>query len=231
MWWGLIKNSFLLLFFASCHGEKKPQLLLASSLNHLEPQLQKIDAMFMSSALIAKQVEHGAPCDAVFLADEKWFKYLADKSLVKEPMPLFKNRLVLLGKTPMKQMDFLWALQNVVKDSPIIIGDTFIPLGSYTSEALKTINFWQKNEKQFVKALSAEQAVRMFEQGATDFAILYQTDKKGFVLALIDEKLHRPIEYIFAACKNGKAKNVAIIKEQITSKAVKDFMMQKGFGL
>ncbi len=231
MWWGLIKSSLFLILFSSCQNEKKPKLFLASSLNHLEPNLQKIDAMFMSSALIAKQVEHGAPCDAVFLADEKWFKYLADKGLVKEPLPLFKNRLVLVGKKDMPSMDFLWALKNVVKDSPMVIGDSFMPLGSYTSQALTAIKFQPKNKNQFILALSADQAVRMFEQGAADFAILYQTDKKGFVLALIDEKLHRPIEYIFATCKNGIPKNVAIIKEQITAKTVKDFMTQKGFGL
>src|SRR6185369_14217141 len=37
---------------------------------------------FGSSSAIAKQVEAGAPADIFASADEKWMKYLTDKSLV-----------------------------------------------------------------------------------------------------------------------------------------------------
>lgn len=231
MWWGLIRSSWLI-FLCACNPIKKPKLYLASSLASLEPKLNKFDLNFMSSADILKQIEHGAPCDAIWLADEQKWQELKDKNLVGDVDFRLKNRLALVGNTAQK-MDFVSAINNLVGEKPLIIADSFVPLGSYTEEVLKSLGLHEKLSKGLIKAASARQAYMLLEQKAAPFAILYQSDVKpghNFMVALIDEKLHSSIVYPFAACKNADPKKYALIKEEVLSEAFKKTLALEGFG-
>lgn len=110
MWWASIKNSFLIALLVSalaCQRSAPPaaRLYLASSLMPLADDIERmakdklpIDLIFLSSSVIAKQIEQGAPCEAAILADDRWRDHLLASGFVTDQVRVVaSNTLVLAG--------------------------------------------------------------------------------------------------------------------------------------
>jgi molybdate transport system substrate-binding protein len=230
MWWALKRFSFLAIFLLACSGPKKPKIYLASSLAKVANDLKEFDVVLMSSSAIAKHIKEGAPCDAVLLADEKWWKYLNDKNLILEKNNLAKNRLVLASNRPQKKLPIKEALQ-LIGDRALIVAEDHVPLGAYAVEALKALGLFEKLERQLVRANSASHAAMLLKNSRAEFAILYESDLgANFLVSNIDEELHHAILYPFSFCKNVDSKKQRLIKEVIFSQGMKEILQKSGLG-
>lgn len=241
-----ISGLVLILCLVSCKQKAEGEsikLLVASSLmplandiKRLSPQ-KNIEIDALSSAAIAKQIEHGAPCDAAIVADERWQDYLVTKHLVRAHVKtIATNSLVLASvhKQPLIQTadEIVSALKAAKKI--IIANPDFVPLGTYTREFLEKTNAFVELKEKFIMASSARHAALLVTQHAGDLAILYQTDALADrlnIVAHIPKSSHRHIEYPFLQCVNANPQHVSTLSRLVSSHAFKDVLMHKGFGL
>lgn len=242
MLWALIRSSVVILLLAlmGCRNSSPPsaKIFLASSLMSVSGDLSAgspvmIDKTFLSSSAIAKQIEHGAPCDLAIVADEKWRDYLIERRLVENESPtVISNRLVAATNDDRESLRDL--RRELLRHEKIIIADPdYVPLGAYTKEALVNMQLYDQVKDRFVRAPSARHAVTMLTQRAASVAILYQSDaaaEKNFnVIGVIDASLHNPIRYPLLRCKNGDGARQKILEMLFSSKEFIVALKKHGF--
>jgi molybdate transport system substrate-binding protein len=242
MWWGFIKNSFLVcaIFLGSCKRseENRPAILyLASSLLPLKSSIEALAQKplhleFLSSAAIAQKISQGALCDGVVLADEEWQKFLADKNLVNpERKIIATNSLVLASKKKVTSglLSLLHSSQKIIIADP-----AYVPLGRYTQMALEKLDLFDKLKTRFVLAHSAQMALILLKQDAAALAFLYQSDvdkREVFSVANIDKNLHVQIIYPFLVCRNAQREHQKDIENILLSTAFNEALRKYGFGV
>lgn len=247
MWWVYIGFSFLIAIIgwsmlSSRPKTEKTRVYLASSLMPLAADLKlvagdSLDLIFLNSSAIAKQVLEGAPCDAIILADDKWKAKLLTEGLVQpEIKNIASNTLVVASnESHGTSEDLLSFFSGLAADDKIIIGDPlYVPLGAYTEEALEKIGVYKSLSNRFILAHSARAASVLLKEKAARFAILYESDakaEKAHVVAKIDPKLHRTIEYPFLSCKQAVNDKLDALKSVVFSDAIRGSLREKGFGL
>lgn len=245
MWWACIKSSsavVFLLIVLCCNKNNSPlkaKLYLPSSLSLLADDLQllsnnSIEMVFLSSASIARQVEQGAFCDAIVLADSHWQAYLTEKDLsLPDAIIIAKNSLVLVGNNNGTKTNFYDALKKI--NGHIIIGDPdFVPLGFYTKQALIKIGLWDHVQYHIIKTPSARQASMMFMHKRAPFAIVFQSDAKSLSLPILAEvpfSLHKPIEYPLLRCKNARNDKASYVENLLLSDKFHMLLVKWGFSL
>ena len=245
MWWGFIENSvvifFTLLLFAACKptAHHATKIYLASSLIPLgdaikEHMHEPVDLVFLSSSAIAKQIEQGAPCEMAILADEAWRDYLLQKNLIiAKTESLLSNSLVLASVEAHDLQAAAIFFAKLPAHERIIIADPdYVPLGTYTREALQSLGFYQKFELHFLRASSARQATIMLSQRAARFGVLYRSDALHAKLNIVfsfDAKSHRPIRYPLVQCKTAREKMLPDLVHTFLSKQFKDRFTSLGF--
>lgn len=236
IWWVLIKSSLL---FIGCTSKSVPPttLYMASSLMPLKNELEKnypsLNLIFESSAVIARQIKEGAPCDAVIVADERWRNYLNAHNAVEDGHEIFAyNSLVVYSN----QAQSIKEASEFFLKSPqaLIIADPeVVPLGFYTKQALRTWLDYEKVKKDLIFAHSAQHAQMLLLKRVAPFAILYKTNNllELYPLFELDKKLHDPIYYSFLRCHSGDKTRTDALYKLIFSNAFKDVLVKKGFGL
>lgn len=233
MWWALTKKIVSAVFMVammakilSCQKSDVPvaKLYLASSLLPLAYDLQQwarnqhhqIDAIFLTSSTIAKQIEQGAYCDAAILADDQWSDFLIKKNLaIKKIETVAKNFLVIASNTYLAKITLSEWLNNIQPHEKIIIGDPdFVPLGRYTKEALESLFLYKRLFDHLMPVHSAHHASFLLKKQAAPYAILYYTDAINndlTILASIDRSLHRQVKYPFLICNGTNPHNQNIL--------------------
>ena len=253
MSWAFLKNSLLWLFmlalgFISCTLKPKAKtsarLYLASSLVPLKHSLETLaprgldlELLFLSSSLIAQQVANGALCDALILADREWEDYLLKKQANRfsDSRILATNTLVLAGlKPPSESTSFLQIIKNLSGPRQLIIADpNFVPLGRYSEQALKTLGVWEALQGKYLAAHSAHNARVLLEQGVAPYAILFHSDTNTqgplYQVATLDSSLHKPVNYVFLACKPSM--QAEALKKMLFSAEFKAELLKHNFGL
>ena len=249
MSWAFLKNSILwvLLVFLLCNCTLKPKpktptrLYLASSLlplkNSLEalaPRELELELLFLSSSMIAQQVANGAPCDALILADREWQEYLIKKHAgFSSTKILATNTLVLAGLKPEKK-SFAQIINNLQGPRQLIIADpAFVPLGRYSEQALRSSGLWEQVQGKFLSAHSAHNARVLLTQGVAPYALLFRSDIRAqgplYQIATLDARLHKPVNYIFMACKSTMQSEA--LETMLFSPEFKAELIKHNFGL
>jgi molybdate transport system substrate-binding protein len=248
MWLVFIKNSVFILIalpmLLSCkqNNRELSKIYLASSLAPMTKDFEALstpninfDLVYLSSSAIAKQLEQGAPCDVAMVADEVWSEYLIKKGLV-EPRVHFvaSNRLVLAGRQKNSLKPVHEMLFGLAPTDKLIIADPdFVPLGSYTKEALVSLGLWPLVSNRLIKAHSARAAGLLLEQQAASVAILFRTDAINnsavHIVSTIDPSLHRPIRYYVLTCKGARKERATYVKNEVLSPSFQNTLMKKGF--
>jgi molybdate transport system substrate-binding protein len=160
---------------------------------------------FGSSSAIAKQVEAGAPADIFASADEKWMKYLTDKSLVatdtvERPIG---NDLVLIApadSTASIAIGPNFDLMGALGGGRLAIGDPKgVPAGTYGKQALTKLGVWDAVEPQTAPAENVRAALALVQRGEAPLGIVYATDARGAkgikVAGTFPDDSHDPIVY------------------------------------
>lgn len=194
---------------------------------------------FGSSSAIAKQVETGAPADIFASADEKWMKYLADKSLVdtatvQRPIgndlvlvaPADSNASVAIGPN--------FDLAGALAGGRLSIGDPKgVPAGTYAKQALTNLGVWDSIESQTAPAENVRSALALVERGEAPLGIVYATDAraaKGIkVVGTFPDDSHDAIVYPFGIVAGHERPEVKGFFDFLLSEEGKALFKSYGF--
>jgi molybdate transport system substrate-binding protein len=160
---------------------------------------------FGSSSVIARQVEAGAPADIFASADEKWMKYLNDKSLIAADTvhrPI-GNDLVLVAPADSKTSVAIapgFDLAGALAGGRLSIGDPKgVPAGTYAKQALTKLGVWDSVQAQTAPAENVRAALALVQRGEAPLGIVYATDARGVkgvkVVGTFPDDSHDPIVY------------------------------------
>lgn len=172
----------------------------------------KVVAVFGSSAMLAKQIEAGAPADIFFSADEKWMSYLVEKKQIDatQVKSLLGNQLVLISP---KNQKFNYKpvsgirLANAFKGK-LCTGQTeSVPVGIYAKQSLIKLDQYDALKQRIVGADDVRAALVFVERGECNAGIVYATDakisSKVALVAVLPADSHHAIVYPAALTKQS----------------------------
>lgn len=142
---------------------------------------QRVRLSFGASGGVARQIQAGAPADAVVLADRVWMDRLEAEGTLSpgSRADLLRNHLVVIASdTAQTGPDpFTWLLANKGR---FAIGDPdSVPAGDYARTWLQKTGQWQALQSRIVTAADVR-AVRTFvERGEAELGVVYQSDTVG----------------------------------------------------
>ena len=234
-----LKSIFLtgvLLALAACtdqqEAETGPVVLAAASLQealedvadawmlegHPRPALA-----FAGTPALARQIEHGAPADIAFLADEEWMDRLEQRRLLKPGTrsAIVGNRLVLIAPAaaqqtdpPIEMADIAARLGNGDPGGRLAMGDPdSVPAGRYARAALRSLGVWDAIRLQIAPTESVRAAMALVERGEAPLGIVYESDLESsnqVRLAGMISAAHQPsIRYPAALLKTASHRDAA----------------------
>jgi molybdate transport system substrate-binding protein len=148
----------------------------------------KVRFNFAGSQQLAVQLEQGARADLFASADERWMKYVEEKSLLAGPARLFaRNRLVVI--VPASNPARIGKLQDLARRGvKTVIGAEAVPVGAYTRQMLanlaKAPGFpGDFDRKVLANVVSQEENVKgvvtKVQLGEADAGVVYVSDATG----------------------------------------------------
>jgi molybdate transport system substrate-binding protein len=163
----------------------------------------KVIYSFGGSNALARQIELGAPADAVIFAGDAPMSRLAESGnvLAGSRISLLQNRLVVIGDVGSHQLADLRDILST--EGRIAIADPALaPAGLYAKQALESVGLWDSLESRIIPTLDVRAAVGAVDTGNVAFGMVYATDAAAVsgvdVVLQIPETLHDPIVYPFA---------------------------------
>jgi molybdate transport system substrate-binding protein len=195
--------------------------------------------VYASSAVLAKQIEQGAPADIFISADLNWMDYLDKAKLIRPGTRrnLLGNVLVLIEPadasaklTIAKGFD----LAGAIGDGKLAVCTiASCPGGIYAKEALEALGIWAKVEPKLAQADNIRNALTLVSRGEAKFGIVYATDAKADpkvkVVGVFPEATHSPIVYPVALVETSKNSDAALFADYLSSKAAKKIWSEQGF--
>jgi molybdate transport system substrate-binding protein len=166
-------------------------LAVAASLRHVMPELVKVyaekhpgirvSATYGASGDLRKQVEGGAPLDAVIFASGKPVDDLirAGRADAASRKVLATNQLVLIGPRGSRPLTFA-TLETLPDKEKIAIGDPgAVPAGQYAREYLQKIGKWSALQGRTVLGGDVSAVLAYARRGEVAAAIVYKTEVRG----------------------------------------------------
>ncbi len=161
--------------------------------------------VYGSSAVLARQIEQGAPADIFISADTNWMDYL-DKAKLIRPRTrrnLLGNALVLVAPadtTVALKIEPGFDLAGAAGDGKIAVCTiASCPGGIYAKQALTSLGIWDKVEPKLAQADNIRSALNLVARGEAHFGIVYATDAKAEprvqVVGTFPESSHSAIVY------------------------------------
>jgi molybdate transport system substrate-binding protein len=195
--------------------------------------------VYASSAVIAKQIEQGAPADIFISADLTWMDYLEKAKLIRpgSRRNLLGNSLVLIEPAD-ASTDLTIApsfdLAGAIGDGKLAVCTiASCPGGIYAKQALDSLGIWAKVEPKLAQADNIRNALNLVSRGEAKFGIVYATDAKAEpkvrVIGTFPESTHGPIIYPVAIVKDSKNHDAAGFETFLTSKAANKIWIEQGF--
>lgn len=195
--------------------------------------------VYASSAVLAKQIEQGAPADIFISADLTWMDYL-DKARLVRPgtrRNLLGNALVLIEPAS-SGADLKIApgfdLAGAAGDGKIAVCTiASCPAGMYAKESLEKLGVFAKVEPKLAQADNVRNALTLVSRGEARFGIVYATDAKADpkvkVVGVFPEATHSPIVYPVALVAESKNPDAASFVAYLSSQAATKILTGQGF--
>lgn len=160
------------------------------------------------SGTLRKQIEEGAEVDIFISASQEFMDNLKDKKLVSNKIEenMIQNSLVLIKRKDIN----IKSLEDITKkDYKIAIGEVeTAPVGQYTKETLKKLNYWDKVSKSIIMAKDAGAIVSYCRQDEVDLAFIYKSDFRNLenweIYKEFGDNYHTKINYPIAILKEGE---------------------------
>ena len=240
----------LSLFFAlipSCRSSHRTVLTLSIAAS-LQDAITEVEAgyqrdhgpiefrnNFGSSGTLAREIEQGAPVDAIISAGERQIDELQAKRLLiaTSRINLLKNSLVLIAPRDSKLTGFDGLTAPAIR--LIAMGDpTTVPAGQYALQTLKALDLYHKLTHKLVLGKDVRQVLTYVETGNADAGLVYATDalisKEVRVVAVASESSHAPIVYPAAVVTGTHDEKAArAFLEYLQGAAARAIFVKHGF--
>lgn len=232
----------VLLFLVSCSGPPPDEPVLvfgaASCADVLTAQANqfgpdKLRFNFASSALLARQIEQGAPAKIMLTANREWMHYLVEKGkvAVENQQRLMGNRLVLIGP-PSAPSIALGPGAGFPPGRLALADPGSVPAGVYAKQALTWLGHWSALESRIIPAADVRAALNLVRMHEADLGIVYASDAQGLtdvkVLAAFPSESHQPIEYYIGMVGQPDQATREVYRYLIGAKAM-DIFLDHGF--
>ena len=137
---------------------------------------------YAGTALLARQIEEGAPADLFVSADEQWMDYLVERRLIQAGtrVDLIGNRLVLIApRASAIQLPIApgFPLARALGEGRLAIADPVnVPAGRYGKAALTKLGVWDSVARRVAPADNVRAALTFVARGEAPLGIVYQSD-------------------------------------------------------
>ena len=191
-----------LLFFINFKAEAKIIVSVASSLQIALKEIineysnlttDKVLLNSASSGVLAKQIALGGKINIFISANYEWVDFLKKKDLVEEikTKNFIVNQLALVKNCKNKK-------NNIFAAKKIAVGDFFyVPVGSYTENFLKSLNYLEKLKNNLVFTNSETQAVLYVKENIVDMAFVYYSSARNYKELCLVGDFEKELLYIF----------------------------------
>ena len=194
---------------------------------------------YASSAVLAKQIEQGAPADIFISADLKWMDYLEKLQFVRAGTRkiLLGNKLVLIEFSDVDNKLLIangFDLAGAAGDGKIAVCmiDS-CPAGLYAREALVSLGVFASVEPKLAQADNVRGALNLVSRSEAKFGIVYATDAiadpKVKVVGTFPASSHSPIVYPVALMAASANPNAPFFLAYLTSQAAAKIFREQGF--
>ncbi len=196
---------------------------------------------YASSAVLAKQIEQGAPADIFISADRPWMDYV-DKAKLIQPLTrrnLLGNKLVLVepGDQETKlEIAKNFDLAGATGDGKIAVCTiASCPAGIYAKESLESLDVWASVEPKLAQSENIRAALALVARGEARFGIVYATDAKAEpkvrVVGTFPESSHKPIVYPVALLATSTNPSAPKAMSYLSSQTATKILLAQGFGI
>jgi molybdate transport system substrate-binding protein len=176
---------------------------LTFALKELAPAFEqtmkvKVTLVFGSTGNLAKQIEHGAPADVFFSANQSFLDDLAAKNaIIPQTRGLYaQGRIVLITATASgPKLGELRELLGTRVRRVAIANPAHAPYGKAAEEALRTVGIWDALRPKLVYGENIRQALQYVETGAAEAGMvaLSVANVPSVHVTPIDPALHKPL--------------------------------------
>ncbi len=144
-----------------------------------------ISVSYLSSGILARQIERGAPAQLFVSANRAWIDHLLSRGLLdsRNVRVLALNRLVLITNreshlpAPLSVRE---ALDRHLGRGPLTIGNpAHVPAGQYARSALRRLGLWDGVLGRTAQASNVREALAYVERGAAPLGIVYASDARA----------------------------------------------------
>ncbi len=198
-----------------------------------------VSIAYASSAVLAKQIEQGAPADIFISADLKWMDYLEYAKLIRAGTRrnLFGNKLVLIEPSDADvtlEIAKGFDLAGAAGDGKIAVcAIDSCPAGIYAKEALESLGIFAGVEPKLAQADNVRNALILVSRGEARFGIVYATDAKADpkvkVVGTFPASSHSSIVYPVALVAGSANPDAALFLAYLTSQAATRIFVEQGF--
>lgn len=163
----------------------------------------RVTLVMGSTGNLAKQIEHGAPADVFFAANESFVDDLrAAGAVIPQTRTLYAQGRIVLA-VPKKSVIAVRELGDLLKPEVrrvAIANPAHAPYGRAAQEALERAGVWEKVKPKLVYGENIRHALQFVETGAVEAGIvaLSIADAPGIAYAPIDPKLYAPLNQVAA---------------------------------
>lgn len=215
---------------------------LTFALKELAPAFEqtmkvKVTLVFGSTGNLAKQIEHGAPADVFFAANQSFLDDLAaKKAIITQTRALYaQGRIVLVtAKASGPKLGDLRALLGSRVRRVAIANPAHAPYGKAAEEALRTAGLWEALKPKLVYGENIRQALQYVETGAAEAGIvaLSVADVPAVHVTPIDPALHKPLNQAAAVVRRSARPEIGLAFLQfVNGPAGRVVMKRYGFRL
>ena len=168
----------------------------------------RVTLVMGSTGNLAKQIEHGAPADVFFAANESFIDDLLKAgAVIPQTRALYgQGRLVLA--TPTASGVAVRELADLLKPEVrrvAIANPAHAPYGRAAQEALESVGVWDRVKPKLVYGENIRHTLQFVETGSVEAGIvaLSVADVPAVRYVPIDPKLHKPLNQVAAVVKRS----------------------------
>ena len=209
----------------------------AASLTQVFPRIDRAPRYsFAGSDQLALQLQQGAPADLYAAASPKYPELLYHQGILRKPQVFATNRLVVLvPKANAARIHSVYDLRR--KGVKVVLGDTSVPIGSYTRQILDTLGITNDVLANVVsRETDVKGIVTKVALGEADAGFVYFTDSRPVAKRTktigLPAWAQPPIRYEIAVVRSTKRAAAArAFVARVLSKRGRLALRRAGFGL